>query len=436
MLPDKDDCPCSSGQIQYWLQKAVQTDFDSAQWEEKFPLNPNQDATTFEYRAQGDGERSTDLSETYMMIEVGVDKADGTDREADDEIALSNNTFYTLFQQVLISFNGVDVTPSNNTYHVKSYLETLLSYGAGAKNQIEMGGWFQDTPGKIDTAAATSLGYVERKKWIAAKKKACFIAKINLGLTNADQLIPNGVDIRFKFTKCKDSIILQQPAANAVVYKTVISKAVLYVRRIKLSPHALVEQAKRFNTLGPATIHVRDAEVRTYAIPTGMRNHKIENLCEGQLPEQMVIGFVANDAYNGHKTKRFYNFQPYNISHLQVLRDGIQHPATPFKPSLTAGGNYIRAYHSLYVTTGKLSNDEALPFSMSDYIKGYTLFGFNFSPDLSTGELSQPRKSGSMSLEVNFSADLPEPVNVVVYMTFDRKIKIDKNRTALPDFSP
>ena len=436
MLNDKDECPCSTGQIHYWMPKAVQTDYESGQWDERYPLNPNQDATTFEFKYQGDGELSVDLSETYALIEVGVNRVDGTAKAADEEIALSQNTLYSMFSQVVVSFNGIDVTTSNNTYHMKSYMEQLITHGPQSANQMGMSGWATDTAGKIDVAGATNGGYVARKAWTSQAKKACFIGKLHLGLTNSDQLIPNGVDIRFRFTKCKDQLLLQKPATNANEYKTVVTKFVLYVRRIKLTPQALVEQAKKFNSFGPATIHMKDSEVRAYAIPQGMRNHKIENLCEGQLPEQVIIGFVANDAYNGDSLKRFYNFQHFNINFLQVKRNGVQHPASPYKPNFAAGGNNLREYHSLYVATGKLNGQHSLPFSYSDYSKGYTLFGFNFNPTLCNSELGPPKSTGSMSLEVNFSQELTELINAIVYMVFDRKIKIDKNRTALPDFAP
>lgn len=436
MLNNKDECACGPAQIQYWMPKAVQTDYEDGQWDERHPLNPNQDATTFEFKYQGDGELYVDLSETYAFIEVGVNKVDGTAKGADEEIALSQNTLYSMFSQVVLSFNGVDVTTSNNTFHMKSYIEQLLSFGSQSANQVGMSGWVKDTPEKIDVADATSAGYKARKAWTAETKKACFIGKLNLGLTNADQLIPNGIDIRFRFTKNKETLLLQQPATNTTAYKTVVTKFALYIRRIKLSAQALVEQAKLFNSHGPATIHIKDSEVRAYAIPQGMRNHKIENLCEGQLPEQVFIGFVGNDAYNGHTLKRFYNFQHFNINFLQLKRNGVQHPATPFKPNFGAGGNRLREYHSLYVATGKLNSEDSLPFSYGDYSKGYTLFGFNFNPTLCNSELGQSRSNGSMSLEVNFSEDLTAPINAIVYMVFDRKLKIDKNRTTLPDFAP
>lgn len=101
-----------------------------------------------------------------------------------------------------------------------------------------------------------------------------------------------------------------------------------------------------------------------------------------------------------------------------------------------AKGNHLAGYHSLYVSTGKINNDEGVQFSRDEYASGYTLFRFNFQPDLGTSNIAQPKKKGEMSLEIGFSADLADPINIVVYATYDHTISIVKNRNVFLDFTP
>lgn len=432
-----DECPMPSSQTQYWAPKAVQDDYEDGSWSTKFPLNPSADAQTFEFRSPGEGERCVDLAQSYFEVEVVIARVDGVAMGPDEDVALSNNVANSLFQQVVLTLNDVDVTSSINTYHIKAYIETLLSYSQDSANQLEISGFIKDTAEHLDTAGAGNKAYAKRKAWTTnTAKKGSFIGKLRVSLADANELIPTGVDVRVKLTKCKDTIILQQPDTNATVYKTSIPKLALHLRKVKLAPHAIVQQAKQFASNAPARIHIRDGEVKTYAVPTGMRSHKIENLSLGQLPDEMYIGLVANDALNGDKTKRFYNFQHFDLNFLQITRDGVQIPSPAFKPNFGDDGNNLAGYHSLYVATGKINSDEALQFTRDEYAQGYTLFGFNFAPDLGTTNIAQPRRKGEMSLDIGFSKELTEPINIVVYSTYQHSVSVDKNRQVFLDFTP
>jgi hypothetical protein len=72
-------------------------------------------------------------------------------------------------------------------------------------------------------------------------------------------------------------------------------------------------------------------------------------------------------------------------------------------------------------------------------MNGYTIFGFNFTPDLSDGVnangYTSPIKHGDLSLHIRFKAPLPETVSVIVYMEFDNLIEIPESRIPFKDFT-
>jgi hypothetical protein len=73
-----------------------------------------------------------------------------------------------------------------------------------------------------------------------------------------------------------------------------------------------------------------------------------------------------------------------------------------------------------------------------NYIKGYTLFGFNFSLDMSDGcEMNgyiSEGKSGLLRTEVHFRKPLPETVNVLIFSEFDNLLMIPEDRNAFEDY--
>jgi hypothetical protein len=72
------------------------------------------------------------------------------------------------------------------------------------------------------------------------------------------------------------------------------------------------------------------------------------------------------------------------------------------------------------------------------YVKGFTLFGFNFSPDNSdgcgmNGYISQG-KIGTMRIELHFKKPLPETINVLIFSEFDSLMLIPEDRNAITDY--
>ena len=74
-----------------------------------------------------------DLANTYLHVRAKIVNGNGTDIVADTPVAPVNNWILSLFSQVDVYLNDTLVTPSSNTYLFRSYVETLLSYGAEAK---------------------------------------------------------------------------------------------------------------------------------------------------------------------------------------------------------------------------------------------------------------------------------------------------------------
>ena len=68
-----------------------------------------------------------------LYLQAKITKQDGTNLDANDPVGPVNLLLHSLFSQVDISLNGIQVTTSTNTYPYRAMLETLLSYGGDAK---------------------------------------------------------------------------------------------------------------------------------------------------------------------------------------------------------------------------------------------------------------------------------------------------------------
>ena len=118
----------------------------------------------------GTGDAYLDLANTYLLIRAKVVRGVGTDLAADTPVAPVNNWLHSIFSQVDVYLNDTLVTPSSNTYPFRAYVDTVLGYGAEAKNtQLTSQLWYKDNAGHMDatTVDGDNTGKIERQRHIA-----------------------------------------------------------------------------------------------------------------------------------------------------------------------------------------------------------------------------------------------------------------------------
>lgn len=99
-------------------------------------------------------------------------------------------------------------------------------------------------------------------------------------------------------------------------------------------------------------------------------------------------------------------------------------------------GSYVQAYQALFEGSGIFFKDTGNNVTREMYSKGYALFAFDLSEDLSGSEshLCLPRQ-GSFRITLTFSKPLTENVSLIILSEFDSIIEIDKNRNCVLDFA-
>ena len=430
-------CECTKSELDLFNVPATQTAIESSQWVEHRPLTSLSDSAPIEFVITGSGEEYVDLSETYLQVTAQVTKPDGSDLAtknqdgtdgADIGIGPVNNWLHSLFSQVDLSLNGRLITPSTNTYPFRAYMETLLTYGPAAKKSHLTGSlWYKDTAGHMDDSANANEGFSSRRKWIKNSRSVTMIGRPHVDLCFQDRLILNGVDMKMRFVRSKDVFNLM---GNG---RVVIEDMSLFVRKVRVHPSVQLGHIKALDKT-TAKYPVKRVETKVFSIPKHNMSANQENLFLGQLPNRIVLGLVENTAFSGVVDKTPFNFQHYDIDFMALYVDGVQIPSKPLQPDF-AGENHMRSYASLFNGTGLMSKDQGNDISRDEYGRGYTLFAFDLTPDLSDSGHFQLVKHGNLRLELHFKTQLPQTVNAIVYAEFDNVIEIDKARNVLFDYS-
>ena len=144
----------------------TQTSTETGGYTEYFPLAVLSQSTTIEFDILNkNGSEYLDLSNSYLSVRAKIVKSDDGELDPGTDIcAPTNNWIHSLFSQVDVHMNGTLVTPSENTYPYKAYIETLLTYdGEAKKSQLSAGMFYKDTAHKMDSIDGNS-GMLVRKK--------------------------------------------------------------------------------------------------------------------------------------------------------------------------------------------------------------------------------------------------------------------------------
>ena len=110
-----------------------------------------------------------------------------------------------------VYLNDTLVTPSSNTYPFRAYVDTVLRYGAEAKNtQLTSQLWYKDTAGHMDvtTVDGGNTWLIERQRHIAESRIVEMMGRLHVDLFLQDRFLLNGVSVKIRLVRSKDAFSL------------------------------------------------------------------------------------------------------------------------------------------------------------------------------------------------------------------------------------
>ena len=89
--------------------------------------------------------------------------------------------------------------------------------------------WYGDTAGKMDDGQDANAGIVACRKYLSTTKSVDLIRHLHCDVFNQEKLLVNGVEVRVRLVRSRDSFCLMDPIG---LYSVHIEEANLLVRRV------------------------------------------------------------------------------------------------------------------------------------------------------------------------------------------------------------
>ncbi len=167
-------------------------------------------------------------------------------------------------------------------------------------------------------------------------------------------------------------------------YKINIVSASLFVKKVSVSPSVRLAHAQALLST-TAKYPIDRVCLKNFSIPAGSRVSNQENLFLGTLPKSIVLAMVDNDVFTGSYDKNLFSFKHYDLEFLAIYVDGQQFPAKPLQPDFVSGAA-VQEFYQLATATGRHLKNQALSINRDDFLRGYSLYTFNLTPDEYCGQ--------------------------------------------------
>lgn len=439
----QDSAECLKSELDLFTVPPTQASIDKGISVEYPTVNSLTDDGPLEFFCASSPGEYLDLAQTQLYIQVKIVKKENDAALTNEKVVPVNLFLHSMFSQCDVSLNERLVSPSSNTYSYRAYLSTVLNYGMESKrSQLTSALYYKDTAGSVlkmdscdpsvsDTDPKYNAGLVKRNEFVKDSKTFDMLGPLHSDLFMQPRLLLPGVDLKVKLIRNDPSFSLMNDEGTD--FKVKIMRAALFIRKVKVSPTLLSSHMKALEKT-TAKYPVNRTEIRTFSIPAGSYSVTKDNLCMGQLPTKLVIGFVDSDAFTGNYRKNPYNFQANDLNYLALYMDGEQIPAKPYTPNFS-DKNAVREYNSLFSVLDIQFKDAGIGISRQEYVAGgYCLTAFDMTNDSGNGSYFSLVKSGNLRLEARFKSMTPRSITAVCYLTFENIIQIDSHRNVLVDY--
>lgn len=435
-----ENCECGLNEVDFFAPVAKQVVLDSANHTPIYPLsNVVNDSGPIEFNYCGTPEHFIDLNNTMLELQVKLVNASGNAALiAGDVIAPVNNWLSSMFEDIQLTLGDTPVEGGDHMFPYKAYLSTLFSHGRASKQtHLKASGWYDDLAGQFESATGNTTGFVERAKLVAKSSVVHLCGPLPLDFLLQNKYLLHNTDMKLKLSRATPEFQVKIRTGDvenkSTAVKVDIISAILHLRQAKPLASYMAEISSNL-TLQNAVYPIQHTEMITFSISQNAQSENKSGLFNGRLPKAMFVGMVENSAYNGAYEKEPFHFQHFNCNSITLYQNSAAVPFNTMTPDFGDAKKYMLEYQALMQALNIYNKTDDVAISPQQFASGYTIFGFNLTPDLNLAGHAQTSKDGNLRLDIRFANKLSQTINVIVMGIFDGRIEITKNRQVLCDW--
>ena len=146
------------------------------------------------------------------------------------DFSIANLFPHTLFSQLDLEIDGINLSSNDNLYPYKAYLETLLTYGHDAKHShLTTSHFVKDTAHHFESGSQGNEGYVGRRKDVTGSRIFDFCIIPHIDFFHTPRVLPSNISMKLKLTRSSDSFSILSKS-NSDLYVKIHSLSLFVYR--------------------------------------------------------------------------------------------------------------------------------------------------------------------------------------------------------------
>ena len=399
--------------------------------------------------------RWSDLPTTIVHGMVRVRHEDGAAPQPTENWSVVNCFYHALWRQVGIAINGkMFEDSSTRVYGHKAFMNILLNFKQRFKDTVLSA----NNAWKLDTGNSTSLteyedvtgeedeeevqtkvgngaketvkifrpkrrkvigfnsGYVDRRNGLKTGDWVEFHIPLHHDLCTTESVWPPNTRFDIVLHRSDDKFCLIQPN-ETIKYKIELENVHLTMYQLDAS-----EAVNNFHKSIPnPTTFIRRNELKYYVAEKDKIDIGVSGICSGQLPEQIYVTFIDQNAFYGTATTNPFNLEFMDFDEASLVVDGENFPAKPYVTGKDMGK--LDAYMEFLYSTGTAHmSTDSVPVSLEMWQRNCFILAFDRSPDGQNSYYAYEPDYGSIDLNLKLTRVLGKNYIVFVYASYQQEL--------------
>ena len=357
----------------------------------------------------------THPSESYLIIEGRLLKADNNSYGANDPVSITNNGIMHLFKRIRYELSGQEIENIMNVGQATTMLGLLKYPDDFSKSKGLNQLWYKDTTPNADD---NNLGWELRRNQIIRNSdpRGTFSFRIPLkhifGFCGDYDKIVYGLKHNLTLTRNDDNDAIFRAANDAAgnpvaAGKIRLDKISWFMPHVTPADNDKIELYKIIEKKEKIPVGYRMIQCDSATIPQATSfSWRLSVKSSPEVPRFIIVGFQTNKSGNQETNPSIFN--NVNISNIYVMLNSTRYPTTDYNISFLSQ-KYSRVYGDAAEFRSKCYNiDELISnpnFTPSEYKNLYPLFLFDVSKQSEKLKYSTTDIQIKMHFNVNVAVD-------------------------------
>ena len=412
---------------------ASNTDFTIASYDPIYAVVPDNPIT---FVINGDTS-FINLSESLLRFKIKVvqQNGDNLNENVNGHVALSNFAFASVFKSVKVKLNGFEVTPRNDLYPYKAYIDQCFSSSPNSVYKNALVGWDSNAGVAENVVNADNPAFGRRAAKCNQSHLQEFLGRPFVDLFKCSRNILPHVKLEVTLYPNPHTFVIHHDNNEHVRNQNLqyrLSDVQLFIRKeVVASTTAIPIESRLFTT--PAKYLYPVSTMKHYHIVNGSFTFRADDLFQNMTPVKLMATFVHTESFAGSYRRDPFWFSPTeNIESIEFFKNGakIGHQrAIDINLAENSSDIYLN-YNDLLNAAGTNNPSEGIIFPPESMRLGNFFTAVDCTPDgedmLSYRYLTSP---GNISVYVKFRQALPHGLDFLIYAVFHETLQITKDRS-------